>query len=107
MNPRNTKSLYSDVTTRIIAELEKGRLPWVQPWSAEHLSAPLGLPKNAATGRAYSGINILILWDTDIKPSLGQALGPLNARRVSNGSACCSGEPILSGDNDLGTVVVG
>ena len=25
-------------------------------------AAPLGLPKNAATGRAYSGINILILW---------------------------------------------
>ncbi len=25
-------------------------------------SAPLGLPRNAATGRQYSGINILILW---------------------------------------------
>jgi antirestriction protein ArdC len=24
--------------------------------------APLGLPKNASTGRSYSGINILILW---------------------------------------------
>jgi len=32
----------------------------VQPWAG--LSAPLGLPRNAATGRAYSGINILILW---------------------------------------------
>jgi antirestriction protein ArdC len=31
----------------------------VQPWG--NVSAPLGLPKNAATGRAYSGI-ILILW---------------------------------------------
>lgn len=63
MKPRNKTSLYTDVTNRIIAELEEGRLPWVQPWSAEHLPAPLGLPKNAATGRAYSGINILILWD--------------------------------------------
>ena len=63
MKPRNKTSLYTDVTNRIIAELEEGRLPWVQPWSAEQLSAPLGLPKNAATGRAYSGINILILWD--------------------------------------------
>ena len=35
-------------------------MPWVQPWSA--VSAPLGLPRNAATSRAYSGINILILW---------------------------------------------
>ncbi len=63
MKPRNKTSLYTDVTNRIIIELEEGRLPWVQPWSAEQLSAPLGLPKNAATGRAYSGINILILWD--------------------------------------------
>lgn len=63
MKPCNKTSLYADVTTRIIAELEEGRLPWEQPWSAEHLSTPLGLPKNAATGRAYSGINILILWD--------------------------------------------
>jgi antirestriction protein ArdC len=35
-------------------------VPWVQPWSA--VSAPLGLPRNAATARPYSGINILVLW---------------------------------------------
>lgn len=53
-------SLYQEITDRIIRELEQGRLPWAQPWGA--VKAPLGLPKNAATGRAYSGINILILW---------------------------------------------
>jgi antirestriction protein ArdC len=60
----NRSSLYQEITDRIICELEQGRLPWVQPWSADARSvkAPLGLPKNAATGRAYSGINILILW---------------------------------------------
>ena len=25
-------------------------------------NAPLGLPKNATTGRPYSGINVVILW---------------------------------------------
>lgn len=53
-------SLYQEVTDRIVAELEAGRVPWVQPWGSS--SAGLGLPKNAATGRQYSGINILILW---------------------------------------------
>ena len=53
-------SLYQEITDKIIAELEQGRVPWVQPWG--QVSAPLGLPKNAATGRSYSGINILILW---------------------------------------------
>jgi antirestriction protein ArdC len=54
-------SLYEEITTRIIGELEAGRLPWVQPWDAA-AAAPLGLPRNAATGRFYSGINILFLW---------------------------------------------
>ena len=54
------QSLYSEVTGRIIAELEEGRLPWVQPWD----SAVCGctMPQNAGTGRKYSGINVLILW---------------------------------------------
>ena len=53
-------SLYAQVTDRIIAELEAGRLPWVQPWDSAGLGA--GLPRNAGTGRCYSGINVLILW---------------------------------------------
>lgn len=53
-------SLYDEVTARIIAELEEGRFPWVQPWS--NSAASPGLPKNATTGRAYSGVNVLILW---------------------------------------------
>lgn len=55
-------SLYDEVTARIVAELEQGRVPWVQPWGKPGTKAGLGLPKNARTGRSYSGVNILILW---------------------------------------------
>lgn len=55
-------SLYDEITGRIIAELEAGRVPWVQPWGTAAAKATLGLPRNAATNRAYSGINVLILW---------------------------------------------
>ncbi|MBZ0229362.1 MAG: ssDNA-binding domain-containing protein [Bauldia sp.] len=55
-------NLYDEITGKIIAELEAGRFPWVQPWGSSAAKAPLGLPRNASTGRAYSGINILILW---------------------------------------------
>ena len=55
-------NLYDEITGKIIAELEVGRFPWVQPWGTASAKAPLGLPRNAATGRSYSGINILILW---------------------------------------------
>ena len=55
-------SLYDEVTTRIIAELDGGRIPWVQPWGKAGTAGP-GLPRNAVTGRHYSGVNVLILWE--------------------------------------------
>lgn len=54
-------SLYDEVTNRIICELEGGRIPWVQPWGSAETATP-GLPRNAVTGRNYSGVNVLILW---------------------------------------------
>ena len=59
---QNRASLYDEITDKIIAELEGGRVPWVQPWGTAAAKAPLAMPRNAATGRHYSGINILILW---------------------------------------------
>jgi len=58
--------LYQSVTQRIVAELEAGRVPWVKPWGSAG-GAEAGLPRNALTGRAYSGINILILWSAVIE----------------------------------------
>ncbi len=60
-------SLYDDITGKIIAELEAGRVPWVQPWGTTAAKAPLAMPRNAATGRQYSGINVLILWGSVIQ----------------------------------------
>lgn len=53
--------LYQTVTDQVIADLEAGTVPWVKPWEGSG-HAGLGLPENASTGRAYSGINILLLW---------------------------------------------
>lgn len=58
----NRASLYDEITNKIICELEAGRVPWVQPWGTAAAKAPLAMPKSAATGRRYSGINVLILW---------------------------------------------
>jgi antirestriction protein ArdC len=56
-------SLYSEITDKIIAELEAGCVPWVQPWGPAGAMAPLAMPNNGATGPRYSGVNVLILWD--------------------------------------------
>lgn len=60
MQRNERQSLYGEVTARIIAELEQGRLPWVQPWDGT--ACRCSMPHNAGTGRRYSGINVLILW---------------------------------------------
>jgi antirestriction protein ArdC len=60
-------NLYEEITAKIIAELEAGHVPWVQPWGKTSETAPLGMPKNAATGRRYSGINVIILWTAVIE----------------------------------------
>jgi antirestriction protein ArdC len=55
-------ALYDEITGKIIAELEAGRVPWAQPWGTAAAKAPLAMPKNASTSHQYSGVNVLILW---------------------------------------------
>ncbi|MEO6215198.1 MAG: zincin-like metallopeptidase domain-containing protein [Sphingomonas sp.] len=52
--------IFQDVTDSIIAELEAGCLPWVQPWSDETVA--LAMPCNVVTERSYSGVNVMLLW---------------------------------------------
>jgi antirestriction protein ArdC len=60
-------NLYGEITDKIIAELEAGRVPWVQPWGTAAAKASLSMPKNASTDRLYSGVNILLLWGSTIE----------------------------------------
>ncbi len=53
------RDLYSEVSSRIVAELEAGAAPWVKPWSA---TAGQNVPCNAVSLRPYSGCNVVLLW---------------------------------------------
>lgn len=64
-DPSRPRDIYAETTAKIIAELEAGRFPWVQPWDASTGRGP-GLPVNALTNRRYSGINVLLLWGAAI-----------------------------------------
>jgi antirestriction protein ArdC len=55
------RDLYSEVTSRILAELERGAAPWVRPWSA---TPGQNVPQNAVSNRSYSGCNVILLWLT-------------------------------------------
>jgi antirestriction protein ArdC len=53
--------VYARVTNRIVADLEKGVRPWLQPWNAEHLAGRISRPLRG-NGQPYKGINVLMLW---------------------------------------------
>lgn len=55
------QDIYEKVTRKIIADLEKGELTWIKPWSGGNMDGKIIRPlrHNAVP---YSGINILMLW---------------------------------------------
>ena len=53
--------IYTQVTNRIVAALENGVRPWVQPWNSEHAAGRVTRPlRHSKT--PYRGINVLLLW---------------------------------------------
>ena len=55
------RNLYREVSDRILAQLEAGSAPWIKPWSH---TPGANVPQNAVSGRAYSGVNAILLWAT-------------------------------------------
>ncbi len=53
-----SQDLCEQITASIIAELEKGVMPWTKPWAGS--GGPV-MPRRHA-GARYRGINVLILW---------------------------------------------
>lgn len=51
------KSVYEEITERIINSLEAGVIPWTRPWE----TAQYGEQRNAVTDRPYRGVNIMLL----------------------------------------------
>lgn len=47
--------VYDIVTDKIIRQLEQGIVPWRQTWQSA------GIPRNFITGKAYRGINLMLL----------------------------------------------
>ncbi len=98
-------SLYAQVTAQVIAELEQGRVPWVQPWESARCGCTM--PHNAGTGRAYSGINVLILWAAVVDGGYGSQgwltyrqaeLAGGHVRKGETGTTVCYADRFTPGD---------
>lgn len=55
------QDIYERITNQIVAELEKGVRPWMQPWNAGHAAGRITRPLRA-NGIPYQGINVVMLW---------------------------------------------
>lgn len=55
-----SRDLYTEVTNKILADLERGVAPWVKPWTCTSKFG--GQPYNAVSGKPYRGINVLMLY---------------------------------------------
>lgn len=55
-----SRNLHREVTDRVLAEMKAGAAPWIKPWSA--YAKGDAIPRNATTGRPYSGANVILLW---------------------------------------------
>ncbi len=53
------RDLYTEVSNRIVSQLEEGCVPWVRPWRPVRGG---NTPCNATTGRFYNGCNVILLW---------------------------------------------
>lgn len=62
---KSRSDLYTRITDRIIAELERGVRPWVQPWTATNMAGRITRPLRH-NGQPYTGINVLLLWSEAI-----------------------------------------
>ena len=100
MAAADTVSLHDTVTNRIIRELEAGHIPWVQPWASSG-TTPLGLPLNAATGRAYSGVNILLLWAAALEQARPSQRWLTFKQALAQGGAVRKGEKVTVEGNTL------
>lgn len=47
-------NVYEKITEQILAQLERGTVPWRKPWRTS-------LPKNLVSGKPYRGINVVML----------------------------------------------
>ena len=55
------QDVYSRITEKIVADLEKGVRPWLKPWHAEHAAGRIARPLRH-NGQPYNGMNVIMLW---------------------------------------------
>lgn len=90
-------TIAKEVTGRILDQLKAGVVPWRQPWDG---TGSVVMPRNATTNRAYSGVNVLLLW------CRAQEAGYHDARWLTFKQALDAGGHVRKGEKGVRVVFV-
>jgi antirestriction protein ArdC len=66
MQNSQRQDIYTRITGQIVASLEQGVRPWMQPWSGDNAVTRITRPLRH-NGLPYTGINILMLWAASLE----------------------------------------
>jgi antirestriction protein ArdC len=72
MSPQRI-DVYRRVTDQIVAQLEAGTRPWIQPWNATHAAGQVSRPLRF-NAMPYRGINVVLLWMSALRRQFASPL---------------------------------
>ncbi|WP_051085640.1 ArdC family protein [Rhizobium sp. 42MFCr.1] len=83
--------IHGRITDKIIAALERGVRPWIQPWHNACPSDPVSRPLRF-NGAPYSGINVILLWSEAIARGFSSSTWMTFRQALELGGAVRKGE---------------
>jgi antirestriction protein ArdC len=83
--------IYARITDRIVADLEEGVRPWMQPWRSTNAVGPVTRPLRH-NGLPYSGMNVLLLWSEAIARGFANPMWMTFKQALELGGAVRKGE---------------
>ncbi|TGP50870.1 DUF1738 domain-containing protein [bacterium M00.F.Ca.ET.230.01.1.1] len=83
--------IYARITDRVVAELEKGVRPWMQPWHSSNAIGRVTRPLRH-NGLPYNGMNVLLLWSEAIARGFSSPMWMTFKQALELGGAVRKGE---------------
>jgi antirestriction protein ArdC len=83
--------IYARITDRIVADLEKGVRPWMQPWSGANMAGRVTRPLRH-NGQPYQGMNVLLLWSEGMARGFTSCMWMTFKQALELGGAVRKGE---------------
>jgi antirestriction protein ArdC len=83
--------VHTRVTDQIVAALEAGTRPWVQPWDVAHAAGAVSRPLRC-NGLPYRGINVVLLWLSALRQQFTSPLWMTYRQAAERGGQVRRGE---------------